>query len=344
MRIAFVVNDIMAEDHRYATTRLARTCLARGHETYYINVSALEFGTDDVLRAHAIPAPEKDSAEAYLEALQDQPSQPVDIDALDVLFLRNDPAPDLNERPWAIHASITFGQLAADRGVLVVNDPVGMSRALDKLYLQQFPRQVRPAGLITRNIDQIRTFIDEQDGAAVLKPLQGSGGQGVFLVRPEDGPNVTQMIEAVLRDGYVVAQEYLPEASAGDVRMFLVNGKPLEVGGTYAAFRRVAPGEDLRSNMHAGGTAEVAEVSDAMMATAQACEERLVRDGMFFVGLDFVGDRLVELNVCSPGGLNSLHEITGIDFAVPIVESLELKLELARDTPRIIANTELAVF
>ena len=87
----------------------------------------------------------------------------------------------------------------------------------------------------------------------VLKPLQGSGGQSVFLVRPDDLPNINQMIDAVARDGYVIAQEYLPAAAEGDMRLFVLNGLPLRYRGRYAAFRRVRMGGDMRSNIHAGG-------------------------------------------------------------------------------------------
>ena len=89
----------------------------------------------------------------------------------------------------------------------------------------------------------------------MIKPLQGSGGSGVFLVSSDESPNLNQMIEAVARDGYIVAQEFLPDAEHGDVRMFVMNGEPLQHNGNYAAFRRVNQGSDLRSNMHVGGKA-----------------------------------------------------------------------------------------
>ena len=87
----------------------------------------------------------------------------------------------------------------------------------------------------------------------MIKPLQGSGGQGVFLVRKNDLGNLNQMIEAVSRDGYVIAQEYLPDAAEGDMRLFVMNGAPLKYKGKYAAFRRLRSGDDIRSNIHAGG-------------------------------------------------------------------------------------------
>ena len=127
-------------------------------------------------------------------------------------------------------------------GVVVLNDPNGLSKAMNKMYFQTFPEEVRPRTLITRDREEIKAFAEEENGNIVLKPLQGSGGQSVFLIRPDDVPNLNQMIEAVSRDGYVVCQEYLPDAAKGDTRLFLMNGQPLRYKGRYAAFRRVRTG------------------------------------------------------------------------------------------------------
>jgi glutathione synthase len=343
VKLAMFVNEVDTESPKYATTRIAMTASDRGHEVCYIGTGDFQYGADDHIhaRARAVPT-KKRKPEAFIEALSEQEPHELDVESLDVLFLRNDPAQDFAERPWAQSAGIIFGQLAAARGVLVLNDPSGLSKALNKLYFQQFPRKLRPDTLITRDPDAVRSFVKERDGLAVLKPLQGSGGQSVFLIRPDDGPNLAQMIDAVSRDGYVVAQEYLPAADEGDVRMFLLNGRPLEVGGEYAAFRRIRQGEDMRSNMHAGGKADVAKVDEGMLAIAEACRPRLVQDGMFLVGLDIVGDKLMEVNVFSPGGLNSLRKLTGVDFTVPVVEALERKLEHRAEDPALQSNRETA--
>jgi len=92
------------------------------------------------------------------------------------------------------------------RGVIVLNDPDRLAQAINKMYFQLFPEEVRPATLITRDRNEIKEFAKEQGGSIVIKPLQGSGGQGVFLVREDDIGNLNQMIESVSRDGYVVAQ------------------------------------------------------------------------------------------------------------------------------------------
>jgi glutathione synthase len=105
--------------------------------------------------------------------------------------------------------------------------------------------------------------------------------------------------------------------------MFVMNGKPLQRDGAFAAFRRVNRGDDLRSNMHAGGTAEAVEVTDEMLALVDLARPKLLADGMFLVGLDIVGNKLMEVNVFSPGGLGSAQQLYDTDFAEVVIEELE---------------------
>jgi glutathione synthase len=146
-------------------------------------------------------------------------------------------------------------------------------------------------------------------------------------VNQSDLPNLNQMIDAVSRDGFVIAQQYLPAAEAGDMRLFMMNGRPLQVKGKYAAFRRVRRGGDMRSNIHAGGTLAAAQVDDAALRIAEIVRPKLVQDGMFLVGLDIVGDKLMEINVFSPGGLGSAQKFTGINFSKYVLGALERKVD-----------------
>lgn len=149
----------------------------------------------------------------------------------------------------------------------------------------------------------------------------------MFVVREDDRANLNQIIDAVCRNGYMVAQEFLPEAAGQDTRMFLVNGRPLQKDGVYAAFRRKGAGDDLRSNMSAGGSAEAVEIGETELRIAEMVRPQLVQDGMFFVGLDIAGERLIEVNVFSPGGLGSVEELAGVDFAPAVVGAIERKVE-----------------
>ena len=196
--------------------------------------------------------------------------------------------------------------------------------------------------MITRNAQDVRDFYDEHKSNIVIKPLQGSGGASVFLAGPSDKPNLNQMVEAITRDGYVVAQEYLPAAVEGDVRLFVMNGKPLQVKGKTALFRRVNSSGDMRSNMHVGGKSEATPYTDEMHHIVETVRPKLVADGMFLVGIDIVGDKLMEINVFSPGGFGSTHKFTGIEFSLAVIEDLERKVFYKERYPHKVPNQTLA--
>jgi glutathione synthase len=330
MKIGFVVNDVLTEDHRYTTTRLELTALRRGHEVWAMGVGDFIYDPDGTISAHArsVPGTRYKTTKTYIDSLQgsDARQERIRVNDLDVLLLRNDPADDAGERPWAQTSGVLFGQLAERAGVIVLNDPLSLANAINKTYFQHFPEQVRPLTLITRDRDEIRAFVKEHKGNVVLKPLQGSGGHNVFLVKRNDGSNLNQIIDAILRDGYVVVQEYLPQAEAGDTRLFLMNGEPLRHEGKYAAFRRVSETSDIRSNMSAGGKVRKPKLDDRVFELVEMVRPKLVQDGMFLVGLDIVGEKLMEVNVFSPGGLGSAEAIHEVDFCVPVIEALERKV------------------
>jgi glutathione synthase len=345
MRLGFVVNGVSTEQPEYTTTRLALAATRRGHDTFLMGVDDFSHRLDGTVAAQARTADGKKHKDlaAYLEAVQaDEPHEPISVDDLDVLVMRNDPADDASERPWAVTSGILFGQLSVSRGTLVVNDPDSLANAVNKTYFQHFPEAVRPRTLISRDPGEISDFIDAMGGQAVLKPLQGSGGSGVFFVSSDESPNLNQMIEAVGRDGYVVAQEALPDADDGDVRLFVMNGEPLMAGGHHAAFRRVNNSGDKRSNMRVGGEARPAKVTDAMLAVVEAVRPKLIADGMFLVGLDIVGDKLVEINVFSPGGLGSCENLYKAKFTDAVIDALERKVELRGHYSGPLGNARLA--
>jgi glutathione synthase len=208
------------------------------------------------------------------------------------------------------------------------------------MYFQLFPEEVRPRTLITRDRDELKAFAKEE-GRCVLKPLQGSGGASVFLVEKSDIPNLNQMIDTVSRDGFVIAQEYLPAAADGDMRLFVMNGRPVQVKGKYAAFRRVRSGGDMRSNIHAGGKLALAEVTGKDLKIAEIVRPKLVQDSMFLVGLDIVGDKLMEINVFSPGGLGSIHKLTKINFNKYVIGALERKVSYMQFYGRNFTNVQM---
>jgi glutathione synthase len=348
MLIAFFVNAIEDEYPRYTTTLLAYEASRRGHDVCYITPGDFVMSPDDGMQVHArmVPPPQAKSrtGEKFFEALKEvKKTKLVDVSDIDVLMLRNDPSNDALERPWAEDAGIQFGRRAAQRGVLVLNDPGSLSQAMNKLYFQSFPREVRAETLITRHPSDVKKFAKKHGNRIVLKPLQGSGGQGVFLVDGKSASNLNQMIEAISRDGYIIAQTYVPEADKGDIRLFLMNGVPLSVDGKYAAMRRVGAKDDIRSNIHAGGTAKAVKITERELRVAELIRPKLLKDGMFLVGIDIIGDTILEVNVFSPGNLHSCSDMTGVNFAEVIIASIERKVEIAAEFPGHFDNRTLAV-
>lgn len=346
MRIAFYVNAIDKEFPRFTTTVLAREALSRGHDICYVTPDSFILRSDDSLtiRGIVLPGTKYKKEETFHKALQGRNTELVNFDCreIDVLLLRSDPSLDWGNQPWAVQAGVMFGRLAAERGVLVLNDPQGLSLAQNKLYLQGFPEVVRPQTIISKSIDEIRAFIAEQKQGVIVKPLQGSGGHNVFKVESAKDSNLNQIFEAVTEEGYLIAQSFIPEAGAGDIRLFVMNGEPLERDGKFAALRRVPAEGEVRSNMHAHGTPELVKVSNKVFELAAMVRPKLIQDGMFLVGLDVVGEKILEINVFTPGGLFSICELHETNFAATVIEAIERKAAIRKGYSTAIDNRQLA--
>jgi glutathione synthase len=344
MKLVFVVNDIEREQPTYTTTLLSMKAARMGHDVWTIGVGDFVYDPTGEVCAHAHRSPRDGhgDGEAYLDMLRSDTSRErISVDDADVVMLRYDPADEAHAGPWAQTAGIVFAQLAS-RSTIVLNDPKSLANALSKTYFQLFPEEVRPRTLISRNAEEIKEFVRSEGGKAVLKPLQGSGGRSVFLVDEHERANINQMIDAIRRDGYVVAQEYLPAAVEGDVRLIVMNGSPLQHAGETAVIRRVNTSGDMRSNTRAGATVEPAVLTDEMIGLVDTIRPQLVKDGMFLVGLDIVGDKLMEVNVFSTGGLCSATRFYGADFSEAIIEALEKKVGYRRYYRGAIDNVEFA--
>lgn len=196
MRIAFFVNSVEGEAPYYTTTWLALAALARGHEVCYVTPGDFVLRPDDslLIRATTLKGTKPKKPETLLTALKGEQAKisTLDLHEVQVLFLRNDPSEDADTRPWAVYVGTNFGRLAAARGVLVVNDPDGLSLAQNKLYFQEFPEIIRPTSLISRSIEEIRSFIEDHPGGAILKPLQGSAARTSSRSTPRTRPISTR--------------------------------------------------------------------------------------------------------------------------------------------------------
>ena len=343
MKIGFVVNQIETETGGYSTTLLSSSAVRREHEVYIISVGQLCYLEDGKMGAIAVKAPKTKfrSLDKYIEAIHSPEAERVHIstDDLDVLFLRNNPCEEFGERAWAQTAGMVFGQIACANGVLVVNDPYALMSSFNKMYFQHFPETVRPRTIISRDADEIKDFYKKEKNKIILKPLQGSGGKDVFLV--DNDKNLNQIVETINRYGFVIAQQYLPAAKNGDIRVIMVNGKILEINGKVAAVNRVNS-NDIRSNLHSGGEAIHAEITDDVRRLCEIVGPKLVQDGMFLAGIDIVGDKIMELNLDSPGTINAMHSLEGEDFATAIINALERKVAYQKHYDGKLPNAFLA--
>ena len=245
----------------------------------------------------------------------------------EAVLIRKDPPFDVD---------YLFATLLLERArtrTIVVNDPRGIRDANEKLYTLHFARHM-PRSIVTSHADRIFEFIAELGGSGVIKPLSGAGGQGVMLLSAGDRNN-RAIVEMHTAEGlhHVMVQEYLPAVVKGDKRVLLLDGEIL--GG----INRVPRSDDLRSNIHVGGRVEPCDVTAEERAIVADIAPRLRQDGLWFVGLDFIGNRLTEINVTSPTGIQELSQHRGRDVAEEVIVWLEKR---AAELRPVIASPSMA--
>ena len=327
MRIAFLVNTLVELSITQSTTLMITRAVERGHEVWVVDVDRLGMSPDDHVTASGVQLASRETfdVDATVAALRAGALKSLRLDELDVVLIRTNPGRD-KARRWAHDTSLVFMGLLQRRGVLVLNEPRGLSQANTKLYLSRLPAHLRPKTLVSRSPAEIVDFVTELPGGAVLKPLQGTWGQDVFMVRPGELFNLNQIIGVLLRDGYAMVQEFIPEAMEGDTRIVLMDGAPLEQGGQIVAVRRLPGARDFRSNVSAGGSSAPAEWTPRMAEIAATIGPMLAEDGIFLAGLDLIGDRIVEVNVFSTGGFHPAWRYYGREFTEAVIRRVEEKV------------------
>lgn len=232
----------------------------------------------------------------------------------EAVFIRKDPPFDQEY----LYATLLL-ELVRGRTVLV-NDPRGIRDANEKLYTLHFARH-SPRSTVTADRTRILSFVDEVGGRAVIKPLHGAGGAGVLLLEKGDR-NSRAIIDLLTGEGrrMIMLQEYLPAVRQGDKRVLLLDGAPL------GAINRVPRADDLRSNIHVGGTVVPTEITQEEHAVIESIAPRLRADGLVFVGLDMIGGKLTEVNVTSPTGIQELSRHVGREVAADVIAWVERRV------------------
>jgi glutathione synthase len=328
-RIAFLVNDIQGLEPSQTTVMLIHQCASMGHEVTVVGVDRIWLDDHDHVCGMGASARPVADRKKQCADLGIQPLQRVDLEEVDLVWIRTNPARD-SERAWAHEAALPM--LGLCQHPLVLNNPYGLQRASSKLYLHHIPAAYRPRSLITHDPEQLRAFIDEVGDRCVVKPLKGTHGRDVFMLRGSDADNLNQILDIMTRGGHVIAQEFIPEAVEGDVRLILLDGDLLEIDGHVAAVARVPGSGDFRSNIHAGGRARAIEPTPLMREASVVVGERLREDGIFLAGADFIGGKLVEVNTFSPGGLLDSERFYGVEFTAHIIERALAKVAEHRTT------------
>ncbi len=242
----------------------------------------------------------------------------VDLKETDAIFIRKDPPFD----QAYLYATLLLEYARSgpgEKGPLIINDPRGLRDANEKLYAMNFSAWT-PTTLVTADRTTIFEFVADVGGHAVIKPLDGAGGTGVMQLHKDD-KNARAIVDMLTGEGQKVAmvQEFLPSVTRGDKRILLLDGEPL------GAILRVPRGDDIRSNIHVGGSVEPTELTEREEALVRDIAPRLRRDGLVFVGLDVIGGCLTEVNVTSPTGIQELARFTGTKPADRVIEWVETK-------------------
>ncbi|MCW8981601.1 MAG: glutathione synthase [Altibacter sp.] len=237
----------------------------------------------------------------------------------DVIILRSNPPLDM--------IMLNFLDSVKD-DVFIMNDLDGIRRANNKLYTAVFEddhNEMIPRTHVTKNKEYLKKTIKEGPDKMILKPLNGFGGSGVILIEKRAMLSINSLLDFYIdnRDGttnYVILQEYIEGADQGDVRILLLNGKPI------GAMKRVPGEEDHRSNVSAGGSVQKHTLSKKEKELCRRIGPKLVADGLYFVGIDVINGMLVEVNVMSPGGITYMNRVYKTKVQEKIIDFVEDKV------------------
>ena len=321
--IAFVMDKLETIDPIFETTsHLMYECNQRGHTVFFLEPHDVYIrGNNVVARMRNITVPPDMPMPQYWQALIECLKKDElifeTISELDALFLRKDPP--IN------YQTLEFLQ-PVNHKVFMINRTVGQILGNSKLYTLNFP-DIIPETHVSRDPKRLIKIIEDFGGAMVVKPLQRFGGEGVIKVSTRDRENLISLINYYTRASReyserepIMVQEYLEEGQReGDVRILLLNGEIL------GAMGRVPRKGEFRSNVKAGGKVLRHEITAKEREICEQIKERLVADGLYFVGIDIIGDKLIEVNCVSPGGIPRINALNGVRLESQVIDFVEQK-------------------
>jgi glutathione synthase len=311
-RFAFVMDPLESVlPDKDTTFVFMLEALARGHELFFAGLKDLySRGPQALARARRC---EVMRAVPHFRWRDDGAEYP--LEHFDAIFMRKDPPADANY----LYATMLLS-LADRQRTFVLNHPPGLREANEKLYSLNFPAAIPPT-IVTYEIARLKQFMQEQGGEMIVKPLDGHGGEGVFHAHAGDR-NLNAILETVTRfeTRPIMGQRYIPEVRNGDKRVIVLNGEPL--GGTF----RVPREDEHRGNIHVGGFCVKAELTARDREICRIMRPRLERDGLYFVGLDIIGDYVTEVNVTSPTGVQEINGLDGVKLEANVIDFVESRV------------------
>ncbi len=313
LRLGIIMDPIedikVYKDSSFAMLLAAQS---RGWELHYMLAQDL-YVEGAQARASSCRIRVEDRVEAWFEL---GAHETIELGALDAILMRKDPPFDME------YINTTYILDLAERaGSLIINRPQSLRDANEKMFITRFPQCCAPM-LVSRSATRLREFVTlHQD--VILKPLDGMGGASIFRVRPGDA-NLSVIIETISEQGAktVMAQRFIPEISAGDKRILLVDG----VAVPYALARIPAQGE-TRGNLAAGGRGEGVALSERDHWIAAQLGPTLKAIGVLFAGIDVIGDYLTEINITSPTCIRELDSLYNLDIAGQLMDVIAARCQ-----------------
>ncbi|REL36317.1 glutathione synthase [Thalassotalea euphylliae] len=283
----------------------------RGYQLFYIEMNDLYLEQGEC-RATVRQVKVYDDAEHWYDLDE---AQDISLTDLDAVLMRKDPPFDTEY----IYATYML-ERAEQAGTLIVNKPQSLRDCNEKLFTAWFP-ELTPKTLVTRSSERIRAF-HQQEKDVIIKPLDGMGGSSIFRIKEGDA-NVGVIIETLTAHGsqYAMVQEYMPAIKDGDKRILIVNGEVMP----YCLARIPAQGE-TRGNLAAGGSGEPRPLSASDKLIAETIAPELKKRGLFFVGLDVIGDKVTEINVTSPTCIREIEAAFAINISGKLMDAIEQEL------------------
>ncbi|WP_430460521.1 glutathione synthase [Thalassolituus sp. LLYu03] len=316
MKIGVVMDPIAAINFKKDTTLgLMNAAQERGCELWYMEQQDLYIANGRAM-ARMAPVTITMNPEHWYDLGEWQEKPLAD---LNIVLMRKDPPFDSE----FIYSTYIL-ERAEEEGVLIANKPQSLRDCNEKIFATAFPELMTPT-IVTRRADLLKAFHKEQ-GDVIFKPLDGMGGSSIFRLKADD-PNVSVIIETLTNHGQqqIMAQRYIPDIVKGDKRILMIDGEPV----SYCLARIPASGE-TRGNLAAGGTGVTQPLSDENRAIAEKIGPFLKEKGLYFVGLDVIGNNLTEINVTSPTCAREITRDSGIDVCGLLIDCLLAKALNAR--------------